>query len=1451
MIKMDEKSPSSKQLDSETKNNKLPDLGDDLTKSEHECLTTVDRKEATATTPGGNTDNIPSNVSSPNSLIINEESSSSSISSSSSSSSPSSSSSSSSPAASSLTHSSIKSVSPATSLSSSSTSSTHSIGSEDFSANEQEASARVNATAAAASVAEKLKAHQDEENLEKSNELKKMDGDASSEREQSLVIVAHDEDEEDEELALKHDSEEEKKCDVDDRKLAFVDSIRRNGDNGLSDHYDSDRAMADHEIAPNQAPSLAAMAASAPASSDKYEAMQPRLKKFLKIYQLSARNSVNGPTQTDIDMCLNTNSNSNNSSGNDNEKSSSVLATNCEISPTVPTPPTPARTPNSVNSSVSSTMENSRLTDLSNAAAAVAAATASEQSSQASPSSFSSSSSLSSSNQEDHNLTIIATVAAAAAAAAAAAVANENGTSSSSDIKMERDGRDHSTGNNSNSHGTSNGLGVYHSSNGNGTHNHRERDREHRHHHHHHHHKRAKYSTSSSSSGNAGSAFSSTRTSSLGTRDNSSPPSVSSRQVPAGAGNNSYLKCIQADSDTSPLLETILYGERISCFVVGGERRLCLHDILNTILKDFSVQQINSACQKLQIACLESSPKQLDILKKLHLLPAGAPNCGLLTQTNAERLCAYLMDSSISMPGPPPPPPQSPSQQQSGSAPKKNSIKIFHECFGRTYGHLHMHLYTKSDSPCVECDTCRKMYTPKNFVCHSHKYESYTRHWGFDSSNWRSYLHLVNSQGVSAASQQTKVLGDQRISNKDNIAANASKLNSAQQQQIQEDFEYFKTKFTTNNSASSNSSSPLSSSLSSSSNGVQPPASNPGLNISVNGSGLVPSQLGGGAFKRKVGYENDVIQSFKMSSSENSVIHHHPSPHMLHPSSLPPNKRLHLSKDTSPANNNNAKSQQQQQSNLAFLTEHLKQQQQLNNNNSNELKLSMASPSSKLATSASTPTCNANTSAGEHKLLNGLLSRPLNTAASGEQGPQNPRFFMNDDFAINPNAGNRDVNGNSAASNGGSSANGQKMPGNSHTPIPTPTSTPTPAATPTPSSALFYSLLSQSANNGFKPNKSMSAGGFELNGKLGLQMPGPASNIELSMLELILNEIEMCMMDNKEGAERVRQMITKMHLYYMDKLNQQQLIHNKILGEFEEFKMSLQNENDQLKCQLKLIQLQSELMNSKEAAAALTNPTLMDGLSNSPYSSFKKTLQQPSPQQPSHQQSLKGNSFSNSNTNVSLATNPHFHSMLLMQQQQQQQHQQQQQQHQQQQQKNQELQQQHHQQQQQQQHAAAVAAFPQFFLSHYGNGNSSNPLSTSTPKKTLTNSSSSTLSTNSSNSNQSSSSSSSSASSPFNNPKHHSNTVSSLLASSQLLSSNGNNNNNSNQAHHHLLQQHQLQQAAHHFGGHHKQLLHQFSTSSAAAAAVAAANNLAMLSAAATKCESNPIQQQPQATSAN
>jgi hypothetical protein len=48
-----------------------------------------------------------------------------------------------------------------------------------------------------------------------------------------------------------------------------------------------------------------------------------------------------------------------------------------------------------------------------------------------------------------------------------------------------------------------------------------------------------------------------------------------------------------SDKTTTEKRETLLEGESISCFVVGGEKRLCFPQILTTVLRPFSLPQIN------------------------------------------------------------------------------------------------------------------------------------------------------------------------------------------------------------------------------------------------------------------------------------------------------------------------------------------------------------------------------------------------------------------------------------------------------------------------------------------------------------------------------------------------------------------------------------------------------------------------------------------------------------------------------------------------------------------------------------------------------------------------------------------------------------------------------------------------------------------------------------------
>ncbi|XP_066137475.1 ski oncogene-like isoform X2 [Euwallacea fornicatus] len=188
------------------------------------------------------------------------------------------------------------------------------------------------------------------------------------------------------------------------------------------------------------------------------------------------------------------------------------------------------------------------------------------------------------------------------------------------------------------------------------------------------------------------------------------------------------------DTSSSDRIETILEGQAISCFDIGGEKRLCLPQVLTSVLRDFNLPEINRECDELQIYCSRCTFEQLNILKTLGILPCNVINCGLITKSDAERLCSALLYSSTK---------NVPFRPRKGMT----SFPVYHECFGETHGRCYPDLYTSKQAKCIECVDCQCGFSPQQFVCHVHRMESRTIHWGFDSnSHWRSYLHLPDDQ---------------------------------------------------------------------------------------------------------------------------------------------------------------------------------------------------------------------------------------------------------------------------------------------------------------------------------------------------------------------------------------------------------------------------------------------------------------------------------------------------------------------------------------------------------------------------------------------------------------------------------------------------------------------------------------------------------------------------------
>ena len=205
------------------------------------------------------------------------------------------------------------------------------------------------------------------------------------------------------------------------------------------------------------------------------------------------------------------------------------------------------------------------------------------------------------------------------------------------------------------------------------------------------------------------------------------------------------------DRGQANLSETRLANRNIAAFDVGGEKRCCLPQILNSVLDQISLPAIHKACDELQIYCSTCTPEQLDVFKLAKIIPNTASSCGLITKSDAERLCSNLLENS--------PPVASMMGFHATASPF--SFRVQHECFGKCRGIVLPEAYTAPTARCIECLECEGLFCPAKFVCHSHRNrENRTCHWGFDSVNWRAYLHLSDDYTDAEQDKLAKTVTD-------------------------------------------------------------------------------------------------------------------------------------------------------------------------------------------------------------------------------------------------------------------------------------------------------------------------------------------------------------------------------------------------------------------------------------------------------------------------------------------------------------------------------------------------------------------------------------------------------------------------------------------------------------------------------------------------------------------
>lgn len=91
----------------------------------------------------------------------------------------------------------------------------------------------------------------------------------------------------------------------------------------------------------------------------------------------------------------------------------------------------------------------------------------------------------------------------------------------------------------------------------------------------------------------------------------------------------------------------LLYGIPIVSLFIEAQERLCLAQISNTLLKQFSYNEIHNRRVALGITCVQCTPVQLEILRRAGAMPVSSRRCGMITRREAERLCkSFLGDNA-------------------------------------------------------------------------------------------------------------------------------------------------------------------------------------------------------------------------------------------------------------------------------------------------------------------------------------------------------------------------------------------------------------------------------------------------------------------------------------------------------------------------------------------------------------------------------------------------------------------------------------------------------------------------------------------------------------------------------------------------------------------------------------------------------------------------------------
>ncbi|KAB0405342.1 hypothetical protein E2I00_019670 [Balaenoptera physalus] len=141
--------------------------------------------------------------------------------------------------------------------------------------------------------------------------------------------------------------------------------------------------------------------------------------------------------------------------------------------------------------------------------------------------------------------------------------------------------------------------------------------------------------------------------------------------------------------------ETSLYGVPIVSLVIDGQERLCLAQISNTLLKNYSYNEIHNRRVALGITCVQCTP-----------------------------------------------------------LPENFAFDVVHECAWGSRGSFIPARYNSSRAKCIKCGYCSMYFSPNKFIFHSHRTPDakYTQPDAANFNSWRRHLKLSDKSATDELS---------------------------------------------------------------------------------------------------------------------------------------------------------------------------------------------------------------------------------------------------------------------------------------------------------------------------------------------------------------------------------------------------------------------------------------------------------------------------------------------------------------------------------------------------------------------------------------------------------------------------------------------------------------------------------------------------------------------------